>query len=74
MGRRKGPDEKKIQRIREVLQKNTQGLWVREIARKTGLDKSTISIYISRYMKEEVEDMLPSNVRNLIRLVKVRRR
>ena len=51
---KKGFDKNKIQKIREVLIKNPQGSWVREIARKSGLDKSTVSIYLSRYLKNKV--------------------
>ncbi len=60
-------DETKINKIKEILRKNPQGLWVREIARKSGLDKSTVSIYLSKHMKSEV------NVISISGLVKIYR-
>ena len=48
MGRKKGPDPRKIRLIKETLIKNPEGLWIREIARKTGLDDSTVSRYLAR--------------------------
>ncbi len=57
MGRKAGPDEEKIKKIKNVLSKNPNGLWVREIARKTGLDKSIVSIYLEKYIKNDIENM-----------------
>lgn len=62
---KKGFDKNKVDKIREVLKKNSQGLWVREIARKANLDKSTVSIYLSKYMEDEV------NVISISGLVKI---
>jgi len=67
---KKGFDKEKIEKIRKVLEKNIQGLWVREIARKTGLDKSTVSIYLSNYMKEEVD---VTSISELVKIYKLRR-
>lgn len=57
MGRKPGPDLEKIRKIKSVFKDNPEGLWVREIARKTGLDKSTVSIYLSNYMSSDVEEI-----------------
>ncbi len=62
---KKGFDKNRVDKIREVLKKNSQGLWVREIARIANLDKSTVSIYLSKYMKDEV------NVISISGLVKI---
>jgi len=62
-------DENKVTKIKNVLRKNTQGLWVREIARKSGLDKSTVSIYLSRYMKGEVEVL---SISGLVKIYKLK--
>ena len=62
-------DENKVTKIKDVLRKNTQGLWVREIARKSGLDKSTVSIYLSRYMKGEVEVL---SISGLVKIYKLK--
>jgi len=47
-------DSEKIKRIEKILNQNPDGLWIREIARKTGLDKSTISIYLNKHMKAKI--------------------
>ena len=65
---KKGFDKLKVEKIKDVLRKNPQGLWVREIARKTGLDKSTASIYLSKYMKREVEVLSISGLVKIYRL------
>jgi len=66
---KKGIDKEKIKKIRNVLRKNIQGLWVREIARKAGLDKSTVSIYLSKYMKNEVEI---TSISGLVKIYKLK--
>ena len=40
------PKKDKEEKIRKSLMDNPQGLWVREIARKCDLDKSTVSRYL----------------------------
>jgi len=70
---KKVPSYEKIKKIREILKENPNGLWVREIARKTGLDKSTVSIYLTRYMKDEIEEVFP-RIKKLIRFVRLKRR
>jgi DNA invertase Pin-like site-specific DNA recombinase len=70
---KRGPDLEKIKLIKDVLRKNPQGLWVREIARKTGLDKSTVSIYLAKYMQDEVEDTFPDVKGELIKVVKLKK-
>ena len=54
-----GPDVEKINKIRKALKENPRGLWVREIARKSSLDKSTVSIYLSKHMQNEIEELFP---------------
>jgi transcriptional regulator with XRE-family HTH domain len=73
---KKGPDIEKIKLIRKVLKESPQGLWIREIARKTGLDKSTVSLYLAGYMADEIEDTHPDvkgDMIKAVRLKKVRR-
>ncbi|MDP1696004.1 MAG: hypothetical protein Q8L29_03760 [archaeon] len=65
---KRGFDDEKIRKIRKVLTENSQGLWVREIARKSGLDKSTVSIYLSNYMKSEVSVVSISGLVKIYRL------
>ncbi len=45
---------------------------MREIARKTGLDKSTVSRYLTEYMNEEVEDTHPDVKGDIIKVVKLK--
>ena len=65
-------DREKIKRIRNVLIKNPQGLWVREIARQAGLDKSTVSIYLNKHMRNEVEKVY-SVKGGLIKIVRLKK-
>ena len=62
-------DKNKINKIKKILKKNPQGLWVREVARKSGLDKSTVSIYLSKHMKNEVESL---SISGLVKIYKLR--
>jgi len=72
MGRKRGPDNTKIDKIRKLLSKYPNGLWIREIARQSNMDKSTVSIYLSKYMNAEVEDIFP--VKNsLIKIVRLKK-
>lgn len=70
---RVGPDTIKMEKIRTVLKDHPSGLWIREIARKARLDKSTVSIYLSRHMRGEVEDTHPRVGNDLIRVVRLRK-
>ena len=49
-------DSAKVKKIKSLLEKNPSGLWVREIARKTKLSRSTVSRYIYKYMRDEIEE------------------
>lgn len=55
---KKGPNTKTIQLIRKVLRGHPDGLWIREIARISGIPKSTVHLYITAYMKSEVKEVL----------------
>ena len=51
----KGPDIVKISLIRGILSKFKEGLWIRELARRARMSKSTVSRYLNEYMKYEIE-------------------
>ena len=68
---RTGPDEKRLKAIKHVLKKNPQGLWIREIARQSGISKSTVHFYINSYMAGEIEDVLRGKG-NFIRIVRLK--
>ncbi|MBI2543021.1 MAG: hypothetical protein HYW24_02440 [Candidatus Aenigmarchaeota archaeon] len=71
---KKGPDIDKIELIRKVLKKNPKGLWIREISRRTGLDRSTVSIYLAKHMQGEIEDTYPDVKGDMIKVVRLKRR
>ena len=70
MGRNRGPDISKIEKIAEVLQKNRDGLWIMEISRKTNISKSTVQRYLTTYMKDSVIEV--RSFSELIKLYKLR--
>jgi DNA invertase Pin-like site-specific DNA recombinase len=72
MGRKPGPNPEKLKKIRAVLAKTPNGIWVREIARQTNLDRTTVSIYLSRYMQNEVEEIFPVKG-SLIKIVRLKK-
>ena len=51
----KGPDIAKLRAIRDALLKHKNGLWIRELAKKAKLSKSTVSRYVNNYLKYEVK-------------------
>jgi len=75
MGRRPGPTLEKVKKIRNVLLENPNGLWIRELARQTGLSRSTVSLYLERYMQNEIEDVFvtENNWIKIVRLKEARR-
>jgi len=48
------PNKDKLEKIRKVLKDSPNGTWIREISRKSGLDKSTVSRYLI-VMEDEIE-------------------
>jgi len=69
---KKGPDLKKLKKIRRELIESPTGLWTREISRKTGISKSTVNRYLNEFMKDEIEEVLRGKG-NLIRVVRLKR-
>jgi len=72
MGRKKGSDKNKIRKILKVLKRNPQGLWIREIARQAGMSKSTTHRYITKYMKDQIEEVV--KVKGLVRFIRLKRK
>lgn len=56
-------DNEKIEKIKKILKQNPNGLWVREIARKTNLDKSTVSIYLNKHLKDKIKTKKIGNMK-----------
>lgn len=73
MGRHAGPDRKKLLKIKRILKKNPQGLWIREIARKAKLDKTTVSRYLNSYMKMDIRQISVFPY-DLVKIVKLKRK
>jgi len=69
---KKGPHPQKMNKITRTLRENPQGIWIREIARRTGISKSTVHLYINRYMENEIEEALKIKG-NLIRFVRLKK-
>jgi predicted transcriptional regulator len=51
----KSPNKAKLSILLNFLKKHPEGVWVRELARKTNLDKSLVSRYVNDFLKNEVE-------------------
>ena len=62
----------KLKKIKKALKQNPSGLWVREIARRAGLDKSTVSIYLERHMSDKIEDVFVTE-NQWIRIVRLKK-
>ena len=58
MGRKKGPDMKKVAAILETLKKNPEGMWIMELSRATGISKSTVHRYIHNELKNVIEESM----------------
>ena len=69
-GRKAGPDIRKINLIIEILRDHPNGIWVRELARKCNLDKSTVSLYLNTHLKEQIQDLTDHNLP--VRMVKLK--
>lgn len=72
MGRTKAPNQKITDKIRDVLSKNPQGIWIREIARQAKISKSCVQIYLTKHMTDEVEEIL--SVSGLVRVYRLKER
>ena len=68
---KKGPNPKSLEKIRDILKQNPQGLWIRELARKTKLDKSLISRYLNKYLTDKIEEVYLVK-KNLIKIVRLK--
>ena len=47
--------EDKTKKILKVLRDTPEGSWIRELARKSNLDKSTVSRYAEKELSDKVE-------------------
>ncbi|MBI2233372.1 MAG: hypothetical protein HYU56_05635 [Candidatus Aenigmarchaeota archaeon] len=73
MGRKKGFDEKKIAAIIEFLHTNQDGVWIRRIARETGMDNHTVTKYIDTLLRPLIEDVsLAGESKTMLRVVRLK--
>jgi len=73
MGRKKGFDKKKIGAIINVLVKNPDGIWIRQIARYARIHHSTVTKYVDTVLKPLVEDVsLGSSGKPLLRVIRLK--
>jgi len=56
MGRKKGFDSKRIASIIEVLIRNPDGIWLRQIARQLKISPTTVGKYLDGPVKPLIED------------------
>jgi len=70
MARKSGPDRNTASKIMAVLKKNPRGLWIREIARRAKLPKSTVQRYLSTYLKKKVK--VVASVSGLVKLYRAK--
>jgi DNA-binding MarR family transcriptional regulator len=54
MAKENPADNKKLKALLRALKEHPEGLWVRELAREARLDKSTVSRYLARHLKDKV--------------------
>jgi len=70
MSRKAGPDNVKLELILYALRTSPHGSWVRDIAKKTGLKKSTVSNYLNTYLADKVEVVHDSEHIKIVKLKK----
>ncbi len=68
MSRKPGPDKLKLEMILYALRGSPHGTWVRDIAKKTGMKKSTVSSYLNTHLKDKVEVVHDSKHIKLVKL------
>lgn len=71
MGRKKGPDPNKVKKIVNVLKESPQGIWIREIARRANLSKSTVHRYVTEYLDDQIE-VIVTVKGNLVKFVRLK--
>lgn len=72
-GRPKGVSTEKIALIVSALYKNPEGLWLRELAKRTRLHPSTVSSYLKGVLKPVViESMLGPEEAPILRVIRLK--
>jgi len=68
MSRKPGHDKIKLETIIYALKTSPHGSWVRDIAKKTGLKKSTVAHYINNHLKDKIEVVHDSKHIKIVKL------
>ena len=72
MPRTANKDSKNLNLIVIALKDASEGLWIREIARRTKLDPKTVAYYVSRYQDLFEEQTVEGPKKPIFRLIKLR--
>lgn len=72
MGRKAGFDKNKVNAILQVLIANSDGIWLRRIAKETGLHPSTVSKYIDGILRPLVEDTALGDKKPFLRVIRLK--
>ena len=69
----KGFDKEKIGKIIGILASNPDGIWIRQIARDTGIHHSTVTKYIDTLLQPMIEDVsLGGHGKPLLRVIRLK--
>ncbi|MFC2143332.1 hypothetical protein ACFLQN_02945 [Candidatus Aenigmatarchaeota archaeon] len=72
MGRKPGLDQKKVVMILSVLIRNPDGIWLRKIAKETGLHPSTVGKYVDSILSPLVDDNSLGDSKPFLRVIKLK--
>ena len=73
MGRKKGLDSKKIIVLVSVLAQNTEGIWLRRLAREAKLSPATVNHYLNTALRPLVDDTsLGGEGKVLLKVIKLK--
>lgn len=73
MARSMRNDNANLNKIVLALEKEEEGLWIREIARRTGLKAMTVSYYVTHNPEIFEEHVVESGQKPLFRLVRLKK-
>ncbi len=72
MGRKAGFDKNKINAILQVLVSNPEGIWLRRIAKETGLHPSTVTKYVDGILRPLVDDTTLGDKKPFLRVIRLK--
>ena len=73
MGRKKGYDNRKIVKIMGVLIGNPDGIWLRKLAKESGMHPLTVSRYLEEVLKPIIDEVsLEGESKPIIRVIKLK--